>query len=99
MSEMAESGAARSFRFWVSGHVQGVGFRWYVRREALELGLVGRVRNLADGRVEIAVSGQPDVLSAFRERLRAGPPGARVSRIEEEEMSAVPDWAGFTIDR
>lgn len=89
----------RSFRFWVSGRVQGVGFRWFVRREAEELGVAGRVRNLADGRVEVAVSGPPEALSAFRERLRTGPPGARVSRIEEEEMSAVPDWDGFTIDR
>jgi acylphosphatase len=89
----------RSFRFWVSGRVQGVGFRWFVRREAEELGLTGRVRNLADGRVEVAVSGPPEALSAFRERLRTGPPGARVSRIEEEEMSAVPEWDGFTIDR
>ncbi|HEV7786753.1 MAG TPA: acylphosphatase, partial [Thermoanaerobaculia bacterium] len=68
---------ARAFRFWVSGHVQGVGFRWFVRREAAELGLAGRVRNLADGRVEVAVSGEPPALSAFRERLRTGPPGAR----------------------
>jgi acylphosphatase len=89
----------RSFRFWVSGRVQGVGFRWFVRREALELGVAGRVRNLADGRVEVAVSGPPEALSAFRERLRQGPPGSRVARIEEEEMSAVPDWDGFTIDR
>lgn len=89
----------RAFRFWVNGRVQGVGFRWFVRREAEELGLAGRVRNLADGRVEVAVSGPPEGLSAFRERLRSGPPGARVSRIEEEEMSAVPDWDGFTIDR
>lgn len=89
----------RSFRFWVNGRVQGVGFRWFVRREAEELGLAGRVRNLADGRVEVAVSGPPEALSAFRERLRTGPPGARVSRIEEEEMSAVPEWDGFTIDR
>ena len=92
-------GAARAFRFWVGGRVQGVGFRWFVRREAQELGLTGRVRNLADGRVEVAVAGEPGALSAFRERLREGPPGARGSRIEEEELSAVPDWDGFTIDR
>jgi acylphosphatase len=100
MSEMTPTGgAARAFRFWVSGRVQGVGFRWFVRREAAELGLTGRARNLPDGRVEVAVAGKPDALSAFRERLRTGPPGARVTRLEEEEMSAVPDWDGFTIDR
>ncbi len=97
---MSEGPAAQAYRFWVSGHVQGVGFRWYIRREAVELGLTGRVRNLPDGRVEVAVSaGKPEALSAFRERLRQGPPGARVTRLEEEEMSAVPDWDGFSIDR
>ena len=100
MSDETPAGSAiRSFRFWVSGRVQGVGFRWFVRREASELGLAGRVRNLADGRVEVAVSGEPEALSHFRKRLREGPPGSRVTRLEEEEMSAVPDWDGFSIDR
>ena len=89
----------RTLRFWLSGHVQGVGFRWYARRAAQELGLTGRVRNLPDGRVEAEAKGEPEALSAFRERLREGPPGGRVTRIEEEELSAVPDWDGFTIDR
>ncbi|MFY9824997.1 MAG: acylphosphatase [Thermoanaerobaculia bacterium] len=97
MSETTPPG--RAFRFWVSGRVQGVGFRWFVRREAQELGVTGRVRNLPDGRVEVAVAGEPEALSDLRERLRAGPPGARVTRLEEEKMSAVPDWDGFTIDR
>src|SRR5205085_7261348 len=82
-----EAGAAMSaiaFRFWVSGRVQGVGFRWYVRRAAQELGLAGRVRNLPDGRVEAEAAGEPEALNAFRARLREGPPGARVTRLEEE---------------
>jgi acylphosphatase len=96
---MSGTSGTRAFRFWVNGRVQGVGFRWFVRREAQELGLTGRVRNLPDGRVEVAVAGEPEALSAFRARLQGGPPGARVTRLEEEEMSAVPDWDGFTIDR
>ena len=98
MSGRSGPSGARAFRFWVSGRVQGVGFRWYVRRAAQELDLAGRVRNLPDGRVEIAAVGEPEALNAFRARLREGPPGARVTRLEEEEMSAVPDWDGFTID-
>jgi len=90
---------ARAVRFRVSGRVQGVGFRWYARRAAQELGLAGRVRNLPDGGVEAEARGEPGALDAFRERLREGPPGARVTRITEEELSAVPDWDGFTIDR
>jgi len=89
----------RAFRFRVSGQVQGVGFRWFTREAARELGLAGRVRNLPDGRVEIAAVGEPERLEAFRERLRQGPPGARVTGIEEEEIPSVPQWDGFVIDR
>ena len=91
--------SVRAFRFRLSGRVQGVGFRWFVRRAAQELGVTGRVRNLPDGRVEAEAAGEPEALDAFRARLRKGPPGARVTRLEEEEMSAVPDGDGFTIDR
>ena len=91
--------SVRALRLWLSGHVQGVGFRWFVRRAAQELGVTGRVRNLADGRVEVEAKGEPEALNALRAQLRQGPPGSRVTRLEEEEMSAVPDWDGFTIDR
>ena len=91
--------SVRAVRFRLSGRVQGVGFRWFVRRAAQELGVTGRVRNLPDGRVEAEAAGEPEALDAFRARLRQGPPGARVTRLEEEEMSAVPDGDGFTIDR
>jgi acylphosphatase len=90
---------SRAFRFWVSGRVQGVGFRWFVRRAALGLGLAGRVRNLPDGRVEVEAAGPPERLEAFRQQLREGPPGSRVTRLEELELSGVPAWDGFEIDR
>jgi acylphosphatase len=86
-------------RIHLSGRVQGVGFRWFVRREAEELGLTGRVRNLPDGRVEVEVAGSPERLHAFRERLRQGPPGARVADLIERELPSVPAWDGFIIDR
>jgi acylphosphatase len=88
-----------ALRLWVSGRVQGVGFRWFVRHVAQELGLEGKVRNLPDGRVEVEVAGSRTALDAFRERLRQGPPGARVTRLDEQELAAVPDWDGFIIDR
>lgn len=50
---------------WVRGRVQGVGFRWWVRARALELGLVGYARNLSDGRVEVLAQGRRDALDAF----------------------------------
>ncbi|HEY0553021.1 MAG TPA: acylphosphatase [Thermoanaerobaculia bacterium] len=90
----------RAFRILVSGRVQGVGFRWFARQAAREVGgLAGRVRNLADGCVEVEVAGETVKLDAFRERLRQGPPGARVTGLEEQEISPVPEWDGFIIDR
>jgi acylphosphatase len=90
---------SQAFRIRVSGRVQGVGFRWFVRQAACEAGeLTGRVRNLADGRVEVEVAGDGARLEVFRERLRQGPSGARVTGLEEQEISPVPEWDGFIID-
>lgn len=89
---------SRAVRIRLSGCVQGVGFRWFTRRVAQDLGVAGRVRNLPDGRVEVEAAGAPERLDAFRERLRQGPPGARVTHLEEEELSPVPAWQGFVID-
>jgi acylphosphatase len=89
----------RVYRLILKGKVQGVGFRWFTRKAAQELGLVGQVRNLPDGDVEVEVAGGPGPLDAFRERLRQGPPGARVTGVEEQEISPVPEWDGFVIDR
>jgi acylphosphatase len=73
-------------RFVVRGRVQGVGFRWFVWREAERLGLAGVVRNLSDGTVEVLVGG-PDVALAELEReLARGPSGARVERVEKTEL-------------
>jgi acylphosphatase len=85
-------------RWRIIGRVQGVGFRWFTRRAAGELRLRGRVRNLPDGSVEVLVAGEPEELAAFRERLREGPPGARVQAIEEQRLTQAPDWEGFEID-
>jgi acylphosphatase len=89
----------RAFRIWVSGRVQGVGFRWFTRKAAHEVGgLAGRVRNLPDGRVEVEVAGEPERVEAFRQRLRQGPSGSGVTGLEEIEISPVPEWDGFDID-
>ena len=61
---------------WVRGRVQGVGFRWWVRSIALELGLLGVAENLIDGRVKIIVEGNKDSCMALLGRLQApGTPG------------------------
>lgn len=62
---------------WVHGRVQGVGFRWWTRARALELGLVGYAANHADGRVLVVAEGERDRLDALVSLLRSdGTPGS-----------------------
>jgi acylphosphatase len=70
-------------RFVVRGRVQGVGFRWFVQREAQMLGLTGWVRNNFDGAVEVLACGRSDQLETLKRRLQAGPRAARVDSVEE----------------
>lgn len=67
---------------WVSGRVQGVGFRLFVQRVARQLGLAGFVRNLPGDRLEIAVEGPPAQVGALVDAVRAGPSGAVVSAVD-----------------
>jgi acylphosphatase len=78
-------------RFLVSGHVQGVGFRWYVARHARGLGLAGFARNLADGRVEVVASGgDAAAMTRLEALLRTGPVGAQVESVEREDRQDDP---------
>lgn len=84
----------------VTGQVQGVGFRWFVRERARRLGLSGWVRNLADGSVEVAASGDSGQLDLLRAELLRGPDGADVSGLEEVTANpAAPLNAPFGILR
>jgi acylphosphatase len=79
----------------VRGRVQGVGFRWWTRTRALELGLTGWARNLADGRVEVVAEGPKAQCERLLEVL-AGPYGpGRVDSISEEFAEASGDLVGF----
>ena len=82
----------------VSGRVQGVGFRHYARREARRLGLVGWVRNLDDGRVEVWIEGSRRSADAMLHWLREGPPTARVERLEVAEREP-EGHAEFRVER
>ena len=73
----------RAIRLRVSGRVQGVGFRWFVKSTARRLGLAGWVRNLEDGSVELAARGGERALSDLRVAVRRGPDGARVESVAE----------------
>jgi acylphosphatase len=72
--------------FLIQGRVQGVGFRWFVHREASELELKGWVRNTEDGDVEVVAAGELDDLSELRACLRKGPRGSRVDRVIEHHL-------------
>jgi len=73
--------------FLIQGRVQGVGFRWFVQREAAELELRGWVRNTEDGDVEVVAAGDAGNLDELRSSLRRGPRGARVDRIVEHSLA------------
>ena len=72
--------------FLIQGRVQGVGFRWYVHREASELDLRGWVRNTEDGHVEVVAHGDEANLAELRLSLRRGPRGSRVDRLIEHPL-------------
>ncbi len=90
--------AARAFRARVEGRVQGVGFRWSAQRQAARLGLMGYVRNLPDGAVEVVAEGDPRQLDQLRAWLRRGPPGAHVRETRFQEMPADGTYRRFSIE-
>ncbi len=85
-------------RFLVRGRVQGVGFRWYVEREARALGVSGWVRNNYDGTVEVLAMGSHEQLSTLRRKLQQGPRAARVDAVDESEAHPIPDLKTFRIE-
>ncbi len=85
-------------RFVVRGRVQGVGFRWFVEREAHMLGIAGWVRNNSDGSVEVLAMGSRDQLSGLRSRLQQGPRAARVDDVEEHEAKPISGLTRFRIE-
>lgn len=89
-------------RFIVYGRVQGVGFRFFVEREARRLALRGWVRNRHDGSVECMAIGPPEALDQLHHKLRQGPPGARVELVNREPVSLSPsalrEYRSFSIE-
>lgn len=82
----------------VSGKVQGVFFRDFVTRQAMELGLSGYVRNLPDGKmVEVRAEGEHSKLENLLDYLRVGPPRARVDRVVASWQAYHGDFKGFDV--
>lgn len=84
----------------IGGHVQGVGFRWWARRQAQMLGVTGWVMNANDERtVEVVAEGATDALDELERRLRAGPSGARVESFRATRGPASGEFERFDIVR
>ncbi len=96
MTSAEKSTEAR--RFVVRGRVQGVGFRWFVEREAHTLGIAGWVRNNSDGTVEVLAMGSRDQLSGLRSRLQQGPRASRVDDVAESDAEPVNGLTTFRIE-
>ena len=75
------------YHYMIRGRVQGVGFRWFVQREAAELGLCGWVRNTADGQVELVAAGSAKQLAELKTALQRGSRGSRVDAVVEHELA------------
>ena len=91
MSEEAQ------MRAIVRGQVQGVYFRDFTRRHARRLGLVGYVRNLWDGTVEVLAEGNRDLLESLLRELHAGPPAARIEGIDLEWGQPSGEFPSFEV--
>jgi acylphosphatase len=76
-----------AYRYVVAGRVQGVGYRYFVMRQADALGVSGYARNRADGSVEVVAEADDAVLADFEARLREGPSFAEVTNVEREAVA------------
>ncbi len=86
-------------RYFVSGMVQGVGFRYFTQDAAEKLRVSGFVRNLRDGRVEVFVMGAAQQHAEFRAQLERGPRFASISGVQEETAAPDPQYeGGFVIN-
>jgi acylphosphatase len=87
------------YSVFVSGRVQGVGYRYFVLEEAQNLGVCGWTRNLRDGRVESRFEGSEDAVLKIIELLRFGPRMARVESVEVERLNEISNCPDFRVVR
>ena len=85
-------------RYIVTGRVQGVGFRWFVEKEARAIGVGGWVRNNDNGNVEVLASGTQQQLERLRKSLETGPRAARVDEVIETEEEQEANEKSFRIE-
>ncbi|HEX8503113.1 MAG TPA: acylphosphatase [Pyrinomonadaceae bacterium] len=85
--------------YFISGEVQGVGFRYFAQRVAARHQVAGYVRNLPDGRVEVVAEGTAESVEGFKHDLAAGPQHARVAQVEEVSVEPTGHYPSFRIER
>ncbi len=81
----------KTLRIIVKGRVQGVGYRWFARQAARDLGLTGFVRNLVNGDVEVVAQGEEELLNQLIKELNQGPAFAHVTELQTEELDLPED--------
>lgn len=82
---------------WVKGRVQGVGFRAHVEYHALQIGVLGWVRNLGSDTVETVAEGTPEQIDQFVEMVKTGPRHSRVDEAKMEYEQPTGHLSGFTV--
>ena len=99
-SEQTQAAPSAVRHYLIQGRVQGVGFRWFVHREAAEIGLRGWVKNTDDGHVEAVAAGDAEQLAELEAALRKGSRGSRVDRvlIHELDEAEAEDLKEFAIE-
>jgi acylphosphatase len=86
-------------KLWISGQVQRVGYRYFAQRVAARHQVLGYVRNLSDGRVEVLAEGTPEGVEGFKHDLAAGPAFSRVEQVEEISLEPTGSYSSFRIER
>ena len=81
----------------LTGRVQGVGFRYFARKKALELNLCGWVRNKTDGSVDLEIEGDEDIIQLYIDLLRAGNGLSRVDRLFKTELPGIQEYTSFFV--
>jgi len=97
MASTNDQSRVQARRFLVRGRVQGVGFRWFVEREAQILRMAGWVRNNHDGSVEVLAMGTREQLAGLHSRLREGPRAARIDDVEVFDAEPVAGLNSFQV--
>ena len=84
-------------KIYIEGFVQGIGFRYFAYRKSQECGVVGYVRNMRDGRVQVYAEGDQSCVDRFLLLLRRGPVGARVRAMHVDQVAYTGKYKEFTI--